>query len=249
MATALQDAHPAFRAGLAMALNRLDHEGTLSVIPDAKIYEASRDGVTLALAISPRGRPSIVAARHHGAVDQVMRGACEALCFVLEGLPAQEAAEHGVIHLIESLRDPTEPYPVAGIMTPKNTGEVFLQVERLVRDICHAHQADTGSVSEWNQWNPKVQSEWLRRSKDDQASVLKPIVAEQVLDEGLTGDDLWISDIERNIRVIMSFGPGVSADRKPAILMRLEGRMRKATGNRLEVFAEEMTDKNVIRRM
>jgi hypothetical protein len=190
-----------------------------------------------------------VAAKHCGASTPVDRGACDSFCAVVQGLPVQEAAEHGVIHLIERLRDPYESPPVLGILTPGSCGEVFVRLESQIREIYSAYQAESGDVSGWNQWNPRVPAEWLRLDKEQQAQQLKPIIASHLSEQGLTSEDLWISDIERGIRVVISFGEGVPLAEKPKLLMQVERRLREATGKRIEVYAHEMTDKNVLRRL
>jgi hypothetical protein len=55
--------------------------------------------------------------------------------------------------------------------------------------------------------------------------------------------------IEGNIRVLVAFAEGVGYQAKPGLLMASERKLRAATGNRLEVFAEEMRDGNRIRRL
>lgn len=250
MGSAIQGAYFCFRAGLAMALRRLDHEGPMPALDhDVNVYKRSHSGVTLSVAITTRGRAIVAAARHAGAESPVTRAACDSFCRLVEGMPIQEAAEHGALHLIEVLRDPNEPAPVKGILTPQNCGDEFVLVEHLIRGIHGDYLTDADATPGWNQWNPKMRAEWLQRSKEEQAAGLKPIIASYIQDQGLGLDDLWISDIERGLRVILSFGPNVAATRKPALLMSLERRMRDATGNRLEVYVEEMSDENTLRRL
>jgi hypothetical protein len=75
--------------------------------------------------------------------------------------------------------------------------------------------------------------------------VLAPAVAEA----GFGPDDAWIADIERGFRVVVAFAAGVAPAAKPGFLMRLERRMRAATGQRLELYMDEMKDQNRIRRL
>lgn len=174
---------------------------------------------------------------------------CERFCGLIEGLPLQEVAEHGAIQLIERLRDPDQPRPVGGILTTRNAGPVFGMLERLARAIYAEHVGATDLKPGPNHWNPRLPAEWARKRKEEQIEVLKPILAAQLCDEGLDADAGQITGVERGLRVTMAFGPGVAAQRKPALLMRIERRIRRETGGRLEVFAEEMHDQNVIRRL
>lgn len=174
---------------------------------------------------------------------------CERFCGLIEGLPLQEVAEHGAIQLIERLRDPDQPAPVDGILTTRNAGSVFGLLERLVRAIFAEHVGTTGLKPGPNHWNPRLPADWARKRKEQQIELLKPIVAAQLCDEGLDTDAAQVAGVERGLRVTMAFGPEVTAQLKPALLMRIERRIRRETGGRLEVFAEEMQDQNVIRRL
>ena len=55
--------------------------------------------------------------------------------------------------------------------------------------------------------------------------------------------------VENNIRVLLAFSEEVGYQQKPALLMDAESKLRAATGDRLEVFAEEMADENKLRRL
>jgi hypothetical protein len=243
--------HPAFASRLAEASLHINHEGGLpSLDGQAKAYEATKDAVALSVAIATgSGRHTVVTARHRGAGSPEQRAACECFCRVIEGLPIQEAAEHGAIRLIESLRDPEVPSPVSGILTPRNAGKIFLLLEQLIRSVYKAYLADSGAERGWNQWNPKIPAEWLRLNKEEQAAKLKPELNLSIIANGLNADDLWISDIEKGLRVILSFAPTIPSEQKPPILMRIERHLRDAIGIRLEVYVEEMGDQNKIRRL
>lgn len=213
-----------------------------------RVIEVSLEGLTLTVAIDPRGQAPILEAGHRGTAPPAL-AAADRFCALIEGLPIQEAAEHGVLHLLAELRDPGEPPPVAGILTVQSSGDVFVLLQRLIRGVYAAYLSEAGEARQWNRWNPRMPSDWLRLGKERQASGLKPILADQLAIEGLTSDDMWISDIERGLRIVVSFGVAVPAWDKPSLLMRLERRLRNATGKRLEVYAEEMIDQNAIRRL
>lgn len=250
-AETMADVHPAFAGRLAKALLSLDHEGPLPALDDtAKPYLATKGTVTLSVAISSgAGRATVVAARHQGGATPAQRASCDSFCRLIEGMPIQEVAEHGAVHLIEMLRDPAAPAPVLGILSPRNAGDIFLLAEALIRDIYRAYENDSGAARGWNQWNPKISGEWLSLSKEDQANRLKPLLLSSASKNQLAADDIWISDIERGLRVVLSFAANVPAESKPGILMGLERDLRNATGIRLEVYVEEMNDINSIRRL
>ena len=251
LAKTAEEPFTCFRAALARALETVQREGELpSTDEGARVYAAAEEGVSLTVAISMGDGPArVVAARHCGATQPWLRAACESFCRLIEGLPLQEAAEHGAIQLVDRLRGPEQPAPVPGILTPRNSGAMFTFVEHLIRAIYAQHLANTGEKPAPSNWNSPLPAGWARLPKDEQISLLRPVIASELEHEGFTSDDVWINDIHRGLRVTMAFGPHVSAQRKPTLLMKLERCMRLTTGARLEVYAQEMRDQNVIRRL
>lgn len=235
----------------ATAAKSVAREGNLP--PDATggpAYQATENGVTLLVRLDTSGgRPRVAAARHGGAMDAALRGVLDTFCRLIEGLPLQEAADHGAIHTLEALRNAQSPNPVPGVLTPRSAGHAFACCEKLMRDILRQHQADTGKQDTRNFWNPPLSDEWRSASDEQRIAILQPQIVAFRSAHGLIDQDIWVAAVEKVRRVIVGFGPAVAYDRKPRLLMELELEVRKATGDRLEFFMDEKTDINKMRRL
>lgn len=246
MADDLKHVHPAFRAGIEAASRALAHEGPLAAENGAEIFEAAENGTRLQLAVC---RGKILHAAHQGAKDPAQQAVLDTFCGVVQGLPMQEAADHAGHHVVARLRDPDAHAPVPGILTPWNADGLFHEPMRLLRAAQADYRARHGIESVENLWNPTISKDWLRLDEPAQIAHLTPVLSDFLAAEALAPGDAQVVAVEYNIRVVLAFAEHVKFDRKPRLLMGFERMIRAATGDRLEVFAEEMKDSNKIRRL
>ena len=212
----------------------------------AELLEAEDDGRCLKLALR---RGKILSASHEGVEDPAERRVFDAFCQVLEGLPIQEAADHAGHHVMARLRDPDERPPVPGILTPRNADPLYRRPMRLMRRIRDDYAADQPGASVENFWNPAMSKDWLRLDQAGQLARVEGILGDFQAERGLAPGTMIAVGVENNIRLLIACTDDVDYERKPALLMAFERKLRAATGNRLEVFAEEMADGNRIRRL
>ena len=239
--------HPAFRARLDALALRVDHEGDL-VGDDLEIYSRSRDGLTLSVAVD--GAPVVVRdARFKGAADDRVRAACEVFCRWIEGLPLQEAAEHGVVYLIDRLRDPQSPPPIQGIHTARNCGPPFDVLGDLISALFEDYLARRNQTPGHNTWNPPLHKDWLSRSKTERIDILTQAIELHLRRRGAAPGSIWVSEIESARRVVLGFASDFPANDKPTSVMGIERIVREVTASRIEVYSEEMSDENAIRRL
>lgn len=239
--------HPAFRARLGVEAAQVEHEGDL-VGEGLEVYTRSLDGLTLLIAVD--GTPAVVrAARHKGASDDRVRAVCEMFCRWIEGVPLQEAAEHGVLYLIERLRDPQSPAPIRGIRTPRNCGPPFQVLAELARAVFEDCLARRGQKPEHNTWNPKLHADWLNSSESERIDILTRAIELHLRREGAAAGSIWVSDIESGRRVVIGFAGDFPANDKPSSVLGIERIVRELTASRIEVYSEEMSDGNAIRRL
>ncbi len=191
----------------------------------------------------------IVSATHEGVEDPDERAVFDAFCRVLEGLPIQEAADHAGHHVVARLRDPDQAPPVPGIVTPWNADPMFHRPMRLIRRIRADYAERQPSASVENFWNPAISKDWLRLDEAEQLTRVDQILGDFQAERGLAPGNLVAVGIENNIRVLLAFSEEVGYEQKPTLLMDFERQLRAHTGDRLEVFAEEMADGNRIRRL
>ena len=191
----------------------------------------------------------VVSAAHEGVEDPAEREVFDAFCRVLEGLPIQEAADHAGHHVMAAQHDPEQARPVPGIVTPWNADPRFQRPMRMIRRIRTEFFARQPSASVENFWNPAISKDWLRLDEAKQLACVDEILSAFLAERGLVSGNLVAVGIENNIRVLLAFSEEVGYAHKPALLMDFERKLRTATGDRLEVFAEEMADENRLRRL
>ena len=210
-----------------------------------ELFEAEENGRRLTLGLC---KGKIVSAAHDGVSDPAERSVFDAFCRVLEGLPIQEAADHAGHHVMARRRDPDRRPPVPGILTPWNADPSYHRPMRLIRRIRADYAARQPSASVENFWNPAISKDWLRLDQGGQLARIEPVLGDFLAEQGLAPGSMIAVGVD-NIRVLIAFSQEVGYERKPALLMAFERQLRAATGDRLEVFAEEMADGNRIRRL
>jgi hypothetical protein len=209
-------------------------------------WESEDNGRRLTLGLR---KGKIVSAAHEGVEDPAEREVFDAFCRVLEGLPIQEAADHAGHHVAAGRCDPGQARPVPGIMTPWNADPLNHRPMRLIRRIRADYAARQPTASVENFWNPTISKDWLRLAEAEQLARVDQILGDFQAERGLAPGSLVAVGIENNIRVLVAFSEEVGYEQKPALLMDVERNLRAATGDRLEVFAEEMADENRLRRL
>jgi hypothetical protein len=210
------------------------------------LLEAEENGRCLTLVLR---KGKIVSARHEGVEDPAEREVFDAYCRVLVSLPIQEAADHAGHHVMAAQHDPHQARPVPGIVTPWNADPRFHRPMRMIRRIRADYAARQPSASVENFWNPAISKDWLRLDEAKQLARVDEILSDFLAERGLVSGNLVAVGIENNIRVFLAFSEEVGYAQKPALLMDFERKLRAATGDRLEVFAEEMADENRLRRL
>lgn len=213
---------------------------------DEERLSAEEDGRRLTLVLS---RGKVLSATHDGVADPAEARVFDAFCQVLAGLPIQEAADHAGHHVMARLKRPDGPPPVPGIVTPGNADPLYRRPMRLIRRIRADHAAGRPSAGTENFWNPAISKDWLRLDEADQLTRVDEVLDEFLAERGLAPGSLVAVGVEHNIRVLLAFSDAVGYELKPGLLMAFERMLRARTGDRLEVFAEEMADGNRIRRL
>jgi hypothetical protein len=241
--------HPAFAAAASAAAAKPVREGSLTSGGDGVVYTATADGISLQIRLTQARDQWVVAEARHSGAAGAMCGVLDTFCQIIEGLPFQEAADHGAIHAIERMRADPLARPVPGILTPHSAGTAFTCCETLIRGMLSQHATAIGEQSTQNFWNPTLSPAWRSKTDEQRRVSLDPVLDTFRQSAGLGAQDLWIAGIEKTRRVVIGFGPNVGYQDKPSLLMRLEIQIRQITGDRLELFMEEAKDSNQIRRL
>lgn len=248
MTVADKAVHPDLLPALQTVATRLEYAGPLGADSDAH-YAVTVPEATLAVNLGSAPSWTVHAARHAGARDEALQRLLDVFCHAIEGLPLREAADHGAIHALERLRQESSSLAIRGIVTVRSAGSGFLVCETLIRGVLHEHERRAGPVPIQNFWNPPLSETWRGMDTSARLTALKPIIDEFRAAASLAETDLWLVRIERMARIVIGFGAAVSHDQKPILLRKLESAVRRKTGNRLELYMEEMKDDNTIRRL
>lgn len=235
------DAHPAYREKLLQAAVKPLREGDLPLGVGKHRVEARRDGVALSLALD--ARTVIVAARHRGARG-LNRAVLDGFCLVIEGLPVQEASDHGVIRLERALRSPTASAPVSGILTPENAEAAFATPTWLMREAYRSWLGLSGQAPRRNFWTDPLPSAWIQAPFEERARRVSETLTAALEQAGLPREAVAVREIQRDTRVVLSLS-GREAERAVApALLRLERALRDRLGVPLELFLVEREDSN-----
>lgn len=196
---------------------------------------AADSGITLSLWLDGDG--VIQQAAVEGVAEPGRRGVLTALCRVVRGLPAQEAADHGVIRLERALRDFELPAPLPGVVTPPAISPLFALAERLLRGAIADWRAATGMPAGGNSFDEGPGPGW--RALDDAGRRARLLEA--------CGDGVDIVAIEYDVRILVRLHDAAGdAQRR---LMALERQVKRLVDPRLELFFEPAGDANRLRRL
>jgi len=245
------EVHPALVSAARELARHATKAGDVTVAEHGRSYSATEDGVTLSVClVRGRGSWTVAQARYRVPGDAAeLTGVLEAFCRAIEGLPLQEAADHGAIHACNGLRASVPQPLVAGIHTPRSMGAAFMRCERLMRAVLAQYRTVSDDRETRNFWNPALSQQWRLKTAEQQLESLRPVVENFRKSQGLAESEIWVARIEKMRRVVIDFGESVDAARKSALLMDLERAVRTATGERLELYMEELKDNNRIRRL
>jgi hypothetical protein len=237
--------HPALAGAARAAAQRLSYLGP--ILSSGSPLRAIENGVVLEVRLDSSPAAIVGEVRHQGAGDSLLAGVLDVFCDAIEGLPLREAADHGTIHVLERLRGGHPTSMVPGILTPRSAGSAFRICERLIRGILvqRGPSASTGT----NFWNPVLSQAWRAQTAEQRIATLQPMIDAFRAARQLSPEDFYLVRIEKARRIVLGFGPNVRHERKGPLLRELERDLRRSTGDRLEIYMDEMKDDNAIRRL
>ncbi len=239
---------PAHAQAVDRAGRDIAREGRLRKEDGLLLVEAAADGVTLSLLVDP-AEHVIRRAAHQGASSAVDRALLDQFCRLVETLPIQEASDHGVIRLEHRLRDKNQARPVAGIVIPEAVGQAFLPPQRLIRAALALYRNSSGYSGSKNEFDSRPSAEWLALSGQQRRQRLDAAIAEIAAEAGFPPEEVEVTAIEHDLRVVVRFlGSLVAADKQGHMLIMETGIKEKVDG-RLELYQEELKDSNIIRRL
>lgn len=241
---------PAAYAAAITAAIAADQTADWAAEPPAGLVcgRGEADGTALAVWIDGNGLVR-QADPEAAAANEGVRGVLAALCRVIVGLPAQEAADHGVIRLERALRDFSQPPPVPGVVTPAAASPLFVTAERLLRGAIADWRARTGTPVTGNSYDDGPRPGWRALDDAGRRALLVSACGDYARSEGVAAADAEVVTIEYDVRVLIRFHGGLAAGDRQHALMALERHVKRLVDPRLELHFEPAGDANRIRRL
>lgn len=239
---------PSYQAAVQRRLDRLTHEVDLRHAAGMVPVEGSLASTTLSLLIDQENH-TICRAAHRGATGPIAQALLDRFCELIEGLPIQEASDHGVIRLEADLRDTSKQPPVPGIVVPESADPAFELPLRLVRDALRAYRDQFGYQETANEFDPGPSPEWRSLGDTDRRTRLDRALADICRENDITPGAVAVTAIEHDVRVVVNLTDDLNPSDKQSHMMTLEAGLKDMVDDRIELFLEELTDENKIRRL
>ncbi|MEW5769671.1 MAG: hypothetical protein AB1831_04835 [Pseudomonadota bacterium] len=187
---------------------------------------------------------------HAEAMDAGEAALLEAYCETVEGLPLEEAAAYGADYTAWRLLGGAGA-DVRGILPPAGALPAWAAAQAALRGLGHARRAAPGMAPLHQARFLDLPAAWLELPAAARLQGLAQAIAAALAEWGLPPGCLELLALEpdiagRPVRVVLGGGAGV-AD-LPALLRRLEARLRAEVAPWLEVLMDERDDRNRLRR-
>ena len=218
---------------------------------DQAVITASLSGATLSVLVDKKSG-YIRDAAYGGDVTQEQKGALEAFCELLPKLPLLEARDHGAIRLEFLLRDKTQPRPVAGIVTVRNSGPVFELCQALTRklwDEYHAKFRPAGATVSGNFFDLPLSEPWKSLTKEQRLEKAREVIRQLGPSVGVHEGDYDVQYIDHDVRIFGTYPANMPSGEKGRKMMRLEAELKEKLDPRIQLFQEEIKDLNSKRRL
>ena len=245
---ALYEVPPLYAKRLAETLEDIRHEGTIQEEDGLVAIRSNYAGVSLFVLVD-RDNHKVVRATFAGTSDPIEEAILERLCCLIEGLPLQEISDHSVIKLEYELRDPTERPPIKGISNIFNMDKLFDLPKKLSRGLLEIYREKTGYRSVTNFFDEAPSRLWADLPEAERKKKVQASIDRFALRMGIEDVKIVASNIEKDIKVHVSFEPEIQAAEQARLMMQLEIELRKEVEKEIQLYVESSRDRNKIRRL
>jgi hypothetical protein len=182
----------------------------------------------------------------------------EAVCRGIEGLPFEEAADHGALRALHDVLDPASPSPVKGILRPEIADPAFALAVRLIRAIERAYWKRVRTARPANFFEAPVSERWSGLPESERIAELNAVCDSLLAAHDLTAGKLQALRVDRDlmgrpVRVTLAFNEAFDAavppQVKPDLIREAERRIKRQLDPALYVLHETLKDGNAIRRL
>lgn len=207
----------------------------------------SQDSCALELVVA--GDEHIIVGSHFSAVDQVRELLLGELCRLVTGLPLLEACYHGALRLEHRLRPASLGRPLSGIVLPRAVHPHFALAEDLLRGALANYRKLSGFDVTRGEYDDRPRAEWLNASLEERKRRLEVALGQLLPGLGLEAADVAVVSIRYDVRVELGLSEAWKKLDQPRLVMALERELQARVDPRLEVYVQELKDKNQLRRL
>ena len=237
--------------GYAQALRRTQRASPAAPLPAPDgatvCARATQDDCTLELVVSTS--QNVVHSARSEAPDEARRLLLSELCRIVEGLPVLEACYHGALRLEHRLRPLDQPRPVSGIVLPRAVHPHFALVEDLLRAALAEYRKLAGFLVTQSHHDDRPARGWLSASADERGRLLEVALCAVLPSFGLEPSDVSVVSIRYDVRVELGLSEAWKKLDQPRLVMALERELQARVDSRLEIYVQELKDKNQLRRL
>lgn len=183
------------------------------------------------------------------APDQLRQLLLAELGRLIVGLPVLEACYHGALRLEHRLRPIGTARPLSGIVLPRAVHPHFALVEDLLRGALARYRQLSGFDVTRTQHDDRPRPEWLAASAEERKQRLELALARLLPKLGLAVGDVSVVSIRYDIRLELGLGEAWAKLDQPRLVLQLERELQASVDPRLEVYVQELKDKNRLRRL
>lgn len=228
-----------------LAQNR--YEKTITDEEGRLLLRSSINGVSLFASMDTK-RHVILDVAYTGAASQEQRAVLEAFCHLIEGLPIQEASDHGIIRLEYSLREKTIR-PVPGILNVFNMDPILQFPNQLMRDLLANYSQQVGLKDTKNFWTQMASKDWRELSDEGRVQKVQKFIDENSARFFPIGTTVRVSQIEQVIKISVLFEGALTSHDKAKGLMGMERVAREQIEGRIQFYMDSVKDRNKARRL
>jgi NifU-like protein involved in Fe-S cluster formation len=243
---------PLYREKILETYQSLAHQGSILEDGDNLLIRSNKEGISLFGAINTKDH-TIHRARFSGTNKTVESALLEGLCAIIEGLPIQEAFDHGVLKLEYRLRDPKQKRPVAGIINVFNYPPMFELPLYLMRELYATYIKKTGYKPGDNFYVAPVGAEWKSKSEAEKAASIAHVFESLLQIPGRPyyrlPVKLHIISIDFHFKISFAIEGEIDPVTRSKLYMDLEVAVRKELEPRIEIYSQNVRDLNSIRRL
>ncbi len=239
-------------ARIKKAFRSLAHQGSILEDGDNLLIRSTKDGISLFGAINTASH-QIRRARFSGTNKTVEAGLLEGLCEIIEGLPIQEASDHGLIKLEHEFREPSAGRGVKGIVNVFNYPPMFDLPRVLLRDLYETYVKKTGYRPGDNFYHPSVTQKWKAVPDQEKATAISGVFKQLLKKKGTAYSglplELHVMGIEHHHKLNIGIGGDIAPAVRAKLYMDFETELRRELDPGMEVFSQNVKDHNAIRRL